>query len=179
MAGRGFTRSRGGIKPPQRQINNQAVCGEFDGIVVTLAPTVVKALGSFGIATAVGAATIVRTRGYFNCAIVAATASSLICGAFGIITVSADAFAAGVGSMPGPITDSGDDWYVWEPIVLQNLATDPHEVDGRTSQLTHFDSRGMRKLKFGEVSAVVVELSATAAGQTVDLGYSFREQSKL
>ena len=166
-----------GIKAPQRQIASASVQGVFDSLAV--AATNTPSLGTFGLQTVVAAATVVRTRGYFNIATIAAGASSIIQGAFGLIFVSEDAFNAGIGSVPGPLTDDGEDWFVWEPIVLQNVSTDPHEVDGRTSQLTHFDSRGMRKTKATQVIAVVLELIASATGQSIDMGYSFRDQVKL
>ena len=176
MARGRFVGTRGGFRPPQRQIASAAICGNVNQLAVLSANT--PALGSVGLQTIVGPLTIVRTRGYFNIALVAATASDIICGAFGIIMVSENAFNAGIASVPGPMTDSGEDWFVWEPIVLQHLATDPHEVDGRTAQFRHFDSRGMRKSKTSEVAAVVVELISIVGGQTIDLGYSFRDQVK-
>ncbi len=41
------------------------------------------------------------------------TASEFVVGAFGMLVVSEDAFAAGAASIPGPFTDAGSDlWMV-------------------------------------------------------------------
>ncbi len=167
----------GAVRPPQRQISNLAITGLFDGVVPVAG--VVKALGTFGIATAEGALTIVRTRGQLMAfARTEAASDQIIRGALGIILVSSDAFAVGVTAIPGPLSDSLDDWYVWVPF---NLMTANGAALGDEALVAreNFDSRGMRKSKFGEVSAVVLELESDVAGASVDVSYAFREQTKL
>ena len=174
--GRSFGGARG-VKPPQRQISNMSNQGEVDGLTTVIG--IVKALGTFGLSTAVGAATIVRTRGSLLVRVAAAAAGdTTLRGAMGIIQVSADAFAAGVASVPGPLSDSLDDWYVWVPFTLafDDITT---EFDSAYFDRVAFDSRGMRKTKFGEVSAVVFEVDCDRAGSSIDISYVYREQIKL
>ena len=174
MARRGFAR-RGGIKPPQRQINNLAISGDVDGLATIIG--IVKAVGSLGINT-LESSTVVRTRGEFTVRVAAAVAGdNIIRGAFGIIIVSTDAFGVGITALPGPLSDSENDWYVWAPfsMAFDNVLT---EFDSKWISTVVFDSRGMRKLKVGDVSAVMFEVESDVAGNSIDMGYSFREQAK-
>ncbi len=171
---RGFSRSGGGrFKPPQRQITNLGIDGEIDGTVLVVGT--VKAAGTTGIAT-IGSGTIVRTRGQLSIHAEASPASqSIVRGAFGIILVSSDAFAAAV--VPGPMSDSENDWYVWVPFAM-NLGATVVAEDILANVRIDFDSRGMRKSKTGDVSAVIIEYVSDVAGGTMDLSYALREQFK-
>ena len=177
MPRRQFGGGARGVKPPQRQISNQAITGDIDGIIPVAG--IVKAGGSVGLGTAEGALTIVRTRGQLMAMQrVEAGADQIIRGALGIILVSQDAFDVGITALPGPISDSLSDWYVWAPFTLMSFVG-VELGDQALMVRVDFDSRGMRKAKFGEVSAVVVELESDVAGGSVDIGYVFREQVKL
>ncbi len=174
--GRRFRGSRGGaIRPPQRQIFNFGDCSTYDGV----APIVgtVKALGTFGATVTDGALTLVRTRGEITVLQrTEAAADQTWCGAMGMIVVSDDAFAAGVGSVPGPLTDVFDDWVVWVPFGGMSFGgIGPGELFFRKD----FDSRGMRKMKFGEVLINVIEIESLVAGGTVDAAVTYRQQYKL
>jgi len=169
--------SRGGIRPPQRQIGNFAATGEIDGLTSVIG--VAKAVYSVGIATLLDALTIVRTRGELSVRIAAAAAGNTIMrGAMGIILVSSDAFGIGVTAVPGPLSDSGADWYVWVPFTL---AFDDVIANNDSVYVAHvpFDSRGMRKSKGGDVSAIVLEVEADLAGNSIDSSFILREQFKL
>ena len=176
---RGFRSSgRSGIKPPQRQINNFAQSGIMDGIT-TSAAAFVKALGTGGIST-LQSSTVVRSRGHFCSKLVAGAPSgnSIIRGAFGIIIVSADAFAVGITAIPGPLSDSDNDWYVWAPFCHNVQSADDEAIAIQANVSLPFDSRGMRKVKVGDVSAVVVEYLSDTTGSVFDVGYVWREQAK-
>ena len=177
MARRAFSRGRSGIKPPQRQINNFAITGLMDGVVTVAG--VVKALGSGGVTT-LQSSTVVRTRGHFCSKVVGSVpaGNTIVRGAFGIIMVSADAFAIGVTAVPGPLSDSLNDWYVWAPFCHLLQSGDDEGVALLANVSQAFDSRGMRKVKPGDVSAVVVEYESDTAGSILDMGYTFREQAK-
>ena len=176
MARRGFTRG-GGVKPPQRQIASAAITGEVNGIVPVAG--LVKIAGTVGLQTIVAAGTIVRTRGeLMGHQRIEAGADQIVGGAFGIIMVSGDAFAAGTASMPGPLSDSGDDWYVWVPFNFTSfVGTAPGEEPSVFR--TAFDSRGMRKTKGGEVAAPIIEIESVVGGGVIDFSYTFRDQVKL
>ena len=174
---RGFPRRGRGTPAPRRQIGNLAIAGEFDGLTTIVGNII--ALGSNAIATVGDAATIVRTRGQFTVRCPAAAAGdSLIRGAFGIYVVTSAALAIGVTAMPGPLTDSGNDWYVWAPFTLafDNTLT---EFDSKYHVTVDFDSKGMRKTKAGDTSAVMLEIQSDIAGDSIDCAYVLREQVKL
>ena len=177
MARRGFSSGRSGIKPPQRQINNFAQTGEMDGI--TTATAGVKALGTGGIST-LQSSTVVRTRGIFCSKVVSGVpaGNSIIRGAFGIIIVSADAFTVGITAIPGPLSDSDNDWYVWAPFCHLLQSGDDEGLAILANVTMPFDSRGMRKVKVGDVSAVVIEYASDTNGTIFDVTYAFREQAK-
>ncbi len=173
--GNRFRGGRGAVRAPQRQIGNSAFCSVFDGVVPVLGT--VKALGSLGASLVEAAATVVRHRGTLTVLQrLEAAGDQIICGAMGMIVVSADAFAAGVASMPGPLTDGGNDWFVWVPFGGFSFGgIGPGELLVRKE----FDSRGMRKMKFGEVIAVVLEIEADLAGGALDAAVTWRFQTKL
>ena len=177
---RGFRRSgsfSGRTGAPRRQIFNTAITGEVDGVVPIVG--VAKALGSFGVAAGVIPVTLVRTRGRVQARMDALPAAVFITRiVMGIIVVSADAFAIGFTAVPGPISDSENDWVLWEPLMLLGTPSALPEGDSRFDKVT-YDSRGMRKLKEGDILAVVFEVESDVAGGSIDIGYSFREQFKV
>ena len=163
---------------PRRQIGNAVVTADVDGLAVVAG--IAKAGFSFGLTTAESALTIVRTRGQMLVTIVDNSGvRQIMQGAMGIILVSSDAFSAGIGSLPGPISDDQNDWYVWAPFTLSTL--DGTADDQAISQTVRvdFDSRGMRKSKFGDVAAIVLEIESDVAAGGIDASLIAREQFKL
>ena len=175
---RGFT--RGGVKPPQRQIGNFATCGE---VVLTFGANLrATALGTVSLLTIVAAATLVRSRGMISASVNASGSNNnTIVGVLGIIVVSVEAFTAGLASVPTPITDSGRPWVVWQPFGLyaDGAALGEAATGAATTEL--FDSRGMRKLKANDVLAVVFEACQRDAttGTILHGTYAWRDQLKL
>jgi len=164
----------GVTRAPRRQIANNAFTAEIDGVVTVIG--IVKSLFSGSLAVVESALTLVRTRGEFGFRIAAAAAgNSITRGAFGMIVTSSDAVIAGVASVPGPLSDSLNDWFVWVPFtVIHNASSQDAEYNFRP-----FDSRGMRKLKFGEDLVPVLEIESDVAGSSIDASFSLRIQSKL
>ena len=146
--------------------------------LTTGAGTTVKQAFSAGLATTGPAATIVRTRG--ECLFTTLTAVDAdVTGAFGIIIVSSDAATIGITAIPGPISDIENDWYVWEPLNLHSRSTTESESSLTQSHRIKFDSRGMRKIKLGDTSVLVLEIRSATAGYIIQGSCSFREQVKL
>ena len=159
---------------PRRQIFNQAITGEVDGLVTVVG--VAKAVGSVGIASGEAPVTLVRTRGRWQTNIAAVAARGIDRIVFGMIVVSSDAFAIGVTALPGPISDPENDWIVWSPL-MNSHGTDTAQ-DVEFNDRVELDSRGMRKLKLGDVLAVMFEVESDVAGTTWDIAYAFRQQFK-
>ena len=164
----------GRSRAPRRQILNFANTGEVDGLVSVVG--IAKAVGSTGIAFTEGALTLVRTRGIVQTGIAAVAARGIDRIVMGIIVVSSDAFGIGATALPGPISDGENDWIVWTP--LMNVHGTVAAEDNQFVDRQLIDSRGMRKLKLGDVLAVMFEIESDVAGTTWDIGYSFRQQFK-
>ena len=173
---RRFRGSFGGrSSAPKRQIGNLAITGEVDGGTTVVGTA--KFVGTFGIASGTSPVTLVRTRGIVSARLSAFAGSpSIMRLVFGLIVINSDAAAVGVTAIPGPLTDSENDWIVWTPLTLLTAGAAEAGVDHFDRQL--IDSRGMRKLKFGDVITAVIEVESDVAGNTVDIGYAFREQFK-
>ncbi len=88
-------------------------------------------------------------------------------GAFGLIVVTDLAAAAGVASIPGPVTDASDDgWFVYVPFAQEwNGAT----ASGRafTTQWYPFDSKAKRVVENGSTIALVVENAHATEGLNI------------
>ena len=89
-------------------------------------------------------------------------------GAMGMIVVNDLAIAAGVASIPGPVTDASDDgWFVWVPF-LQSRMTDA----ARNSEQYQFDSKAMRRVEEGFTVAIVFENASATFGLQAAAGIS-------
>ena len=164
----------GRARAPRRQILNVAATAEVDGLVTVVG--VAKALFSMGIVVGSIPVTLVRTRGRIMTSLQAVASAGIDRFAVGMIVVSSDAFAAGVGSLPGPLSDGTNDWVVWSPLTNIHLG---NIVGENAVDRVDVDSRGMRKLKEGDVLAIMVEVESDVAGATYDLTFSFRQQFKV
>ncbi len=101
--------------------------------------------------------TIIRTRGMISVKPTSYAVDLSIAGAVGIGVVSAEAFTAGIASVPEPFSD-GDwgGWFVWRSFGHH------YEVLDATSSLLgswsmEIDSKAMRKVTPNEVMVVVAE----------------------
>ncbi len=84
-------------------------------------------------------------------------------GAFGQVVVSDLAIAAGAASIPGPVTDAGDDgWFLWGGFLnAQNsAATQIGQGGGRFD----FDSKAMRRIEEGFGAVFMVENASATDG---------------
>jgi len=89
-------------------------------------------------------------------------------GALGFVVVNDLAVAAGVASMPGPVTDASDDgWFVWQPFMSRKTgATTFESVEER------FDSKAMRRIEEGFTVAVIAENSNPTQSIEITVGFS-------
>ena len=117
--------------------------------------------------------TIVRTRGNLWIASDQASASEEPFGAIGFAVVSEQANAAGVASVPNPISnESSDLWFTYETF-QGYFATG----QGVTWQRYSFDSKAMRK--FGPNEAIVVVIANAHATMGLEFILKFRMLFKL
>jgi len=101
--------------------------------------------------------TIVRTRGIITVFPQDFSADSTVVGAFGIGMVSAEAFAAGVASIPEPFSDA--DWGGWMVMVPFTFHFEFQSATG--AEMVHVqyevDSKAMRKVEPSTVLVAVAE----------------------
>ncbi len=91
-------------------------------------------------------------------------------GAMGMVVVSDLAIAAGVASIPGPVTDASDDgWYVWQALGGQ---LDILVGAGPRQAVYEFDSKAMRRIEEGFGVAIVVENAHATHGFNVLVYFS-------
>ena len=77
-------------------------------------------------------------------------------GAFGLVVVNDLALAAGAASIPGPVTEAGDDgWFVWEPLIA--AGSQIANPSGGPIIGLPFQSRAMRRVEEGFSVAIMVE----------------------
>ncbi len=101
--------------------------------------------------------TIIRTRGLVSVQTDTAAAEQVVIGAFGMIVVNDLAIAAGVASIPGPVTDDEDDgWFVWVPFSHSQTVAGATSTSAISKEF-HFDSKAARRVEQGFGIALVVE----------------------
>ena len=111
--------------------------------------------------------TIRRTRGLISIRSVD-TGDIQRLGSLGFIVVNDLAAAAGVASMPGPITDGSDDgWFVWQPVLSGKASAAILE-----SEQFEFDSKAMRRIEEGFTIAVIAENAHATLDFEVAIGFS-------
>jgi len=143
----------------------------------TLVNTVVAAgtkvlVASFVLSNAGINEVVRRTRGRFLFTSDQATLYEGSIPAVGMIVVNDLALAAGVASIPGPITDANDDgWFVWESSPGLRGATDGSGATSNTgfSRAVEFDSKAMRRVEEGFGIAVVAEVAAVGVELTMGI----------
>ena len=132
--------------------------------------SVVKQLVTFGVAVAVDGTTLIRTRGEWLVLMVDAAASqNSMSGAMGIGVVTADAFAAGIASIPGPLSDLDWDGWLWHQFFdliagspMDGTVADDRSSINSTSAAARYviDSKAMRKLEENMVIFGMIETGA-------------------
>ena len=148
------------------------------GRTVFAAPVVVAAASKVLVLTFVldnpGISEVIRrTRGDYFVGSDQTASTELQMGAWGAIVVTDTALAAGVASIPGPVTDANDDgWFVWESFVQSSSAGAGGNIAAWQGVHRPYDSKAMRKLPDGFSVAIVVENAHATHGLEFYLGIS-------
>ncbi len=115
-------------------------------------------IGSYVLSNAQIDETVIRNVGVIGISSDQAAASELQIGAVGMILVTDVAHAAGVASIPGPITDIEDDgWLVYIPFCFEFRFVSGVGVEPDFSHLINFDSKAKRRVQEGSRVAVIAE----------------------
>ncbi len=158
--------------------NTRTSSGTNWGRFVFAAPVVVPAASKVLVLTFTldnpGISEVVRrTRGDYFVGSDQQTTTELQMGAWGCIVVTDAALAAGVASIPGPVTDANDDgWFVWESFVQSSSAGAAGNIAAWQGVHRPYDSKAMRKFPDGFSLAVVVENAHATFGLEFYLGIS-------
>ncbi len=110
--------------------------------------------------------TVVRNRGMVMVFSDQEANSELQEGAYGEIVVSDQAVAAGVASIPTPVTEDSSDWHVYQRFMSAYAVVSAVGVFVRGFRYD-IDSKAMRKVDLGEDLIAVVESSSISAGLKV------------
>ena len=105
--------------------------------------------------------TVRRTRGQVMVLSDTTAAIENQTGAFGMVVATDLALAAGVASLPGPVTNASDDgWFVWVPFFNRGSSN----TSSFLSFNVPFDSKAMRRVVPGYGIGLVVENASAAQG---------------
>ena len=105
--------------------------------------------------------TLIRIRGEFLFFVTSGDANGAgFTGAVGIAVVENNAVAAGIGSLPTPLTDAGDEMWVWHSFFHAIVAStaSPSQQPAATLRLV-IDSKAMRKNPVGTTLFAAVEVA--------------------
>ena len=136
-----------------------------------------SALGTDVIALAAGASTIDQTFAFVEPATIVRTRGSIWVtsdqvattehpfGALGVAVVTDQAAAAGVASVPTPITENdSDDWLLWTPFAQSVRFASGIGFDSQAFSRFDFDSKAMRKVDDNSTAVVMIENSSATDG---------------
>ncbi len=134
-------------------------------------------LYSFGFVPVVSGLTIIRLRGELIVSSLMNAATDAMQLATGIIMVSDEAFAAGVASIPSPVTDEDDDWmwHQWHSVQSGTLGAPGQGTEYRFI----IDNKAMRKFPTGKTICAVTEVIVEAGTVVVDTILNIRALIKL
>ncbi len=118
--------------------------------------------------------TIRRTRGLVATHTDRSVASEIQLGAFGIGVFTNTAIAAGIASLPDPVTDVEDEiWFVYGHISSQFKFGSDIAFDAQNATLWEFDSKAMRKVPQGYAIAFIIANSHATTGFNATVAFRF------
>ena len=146
--------------------------------LTTVAATTKVLLGGFSPGTAGIDETILRNRGVYT---ISGSSPEIgdrsLIGAIGMCLVSDAAVAAGVASMPGPVTDAADDlWFAWQSFCIQTTTAGTAATVVQSIPM-QFDSKAKRILSRGRQVALIIENEH--ASFTFDVLFSIRSLAQV
>jgi len=98
---------------------------------------------------------------------------------FGMMIVTEDAFAVGITAIPGPGTDSSNDWFVWQPMYnRRQVVTSIGITDPSGTQYT-IDSKAQRVFEIGTRIVLVGENLNPGGTGGLSLNFNLRILTKI
>ncbi len=149
---------------PRRQVEWAGL--EFGPTNVAASPVLVASLDETLVQLLVPA-TLVRVRGILHVASDQQVAFEQFFGVLAGIVVQGTAETAGIGSIPTPLTEIGEDnYFLYQPFAGSEERHASGEP-GRSGWQYMIDSRAQRKLESGDALAFPCEVSSNGSGVTV------------
>ena len=165
---------------------NRRKTGWFEGpsqkpeFQITAAGSVLWALGSLALGDGL---TTIRIRGMLTVNLVVTTSvgDGFDSCAAGICYVTGEAFAAGIASVPTPLSDMDWDGWMWHQILGRFRGAETTEVARFPMEAGRFpiDSKAMRKSRAGDVLIGVFEAGAETGASTLGFSADTRILDKL
>ena len=152
---RSFTRS-------QRR-PNRGWSGLVETVFTTVSANTKVLLGNF-VPTNPGIdVTVLRTVGSISIRSDNFAASELQMGAFGLIMVTDIALAAGIASIPDPVSNPDDDWFVYQGFQNSTLFSDATGIVTQSAISYAFDSKAKRIVSGDGIAIAIVVANAQAS----------------
>jgi len=153
----------------RRQFNKKSSNKSWSGIAdpnnAVGGPGVKVLLGSLSLSNPNIDETLLRVVGSLSVNSDQTVASERQDGAFGMILVTDLAIAAGAASIPGPLTDIGDDgWFVHVPFMNRFLFLDATGFTSQDATSIQFDFKSKRIVQEGQSIAFMVETGSASSG---------------
>jgi len=89
--------------------------------------------------------------------------------AFGLAIISSDAFAAGAGSVPDPISEPEYPWIWLGTMDIRVELTAATEAWGISAQRVDVDSKAMRKVKPGETACMIIQAAGVTGAPNINV----------
>ena len=155
---------------------NRGWTGLFNAAQVNIPAASKVLLGSF-VPSAVGIdETVLRTVGFVSVAS-DTVANEELTGAFGMIRVTDVALAVGIGSIPSPVTNIEDDWFIYQGWSFEVAVHSTIGVNADWAHMMPFDSKAKRVLEgSGQAFAVVVENAHATDAFDITVGFRILAQ---
>jgi len=119
--------------------------------------------------------TLIRIHGHIFAHVTArgAAGDAAVLG-IGMLPQSSAAVAAGVNSMPLPITDVSSPWLMHRQVVFDSNIAPPNGTDIGGNQHIMIDNKSMRKFDLNQALQIVVQNTVLAGTLSISIGYAFR-----
>jgi len=108
--------------------------------------------------------TIIRTHLLLQMSTDQSIASELFVGAYGMQVVTEQAAAAGIASVPTPISETDADFFVYQPVIDSFLFADATGIVEPSGIQYSIDSKAMRKVGINEDLSTTIESTSGSDG---------------
>ena len=168
-----MARFRSQRQTTRRTPPNRAWTGFQSSSFAAIAAGTKVLLGSFSITNPGIDETVLRVVGGLSIVSDTVAGSEEQIGAAGMIIVTDRAVAAGIGSIPDPVTDLADDWFWFQSFAAKNLNGDATGFQAPASVWYPFDQKAKRVFD-GDGRNIAIVVANAHATHAFDIALQFR-----